>query len=205
MGLFQKNKQASYVDLHNNAVLRFRRASRIFIWAGVVNFVGLIISILQHYTTEGASEDPIRFWFCFGINDFLFTWFETFGLHIALFWVIVGIIIVATTAGATLLGLFASQGKKNLLIAMASIYGADWVFIFLKYFLFPERDGYLGLLINAGIHLIISFFIIMAIYQYYNVINIEKRFKDVPTVAEVKEKEQQEKQESEEKDNEHKS
>ena len=45
----------------------------------------------------------------------------------------------------------------------------------------------------------------MAVYQFYNVINIEKRFKDIPTVAEVKAKEEQEKLESEEKENEHKS
>jgi hypothetical protein len=52
-------------------------------------------------------------------------------------------------------------------------------------------------MINAGIHVVATFFIIMAVYQYYNVINIEKRFKNVPTVAETKEKQKQE--ESEEK------
>ena len=198
-------KEVSYVDLHNSAVIRYRRACRTFIWAGIINFVGLIIGIIQHYTQEAQADNPIPFYFCFGTCDFLFTWFETFPkLHIALYWVIVAVITLATTAGAVLLGLFAAQGKKKLLITMASVYGADWIFVFLKFFLF-ERDGVLGLLVSAGIHIIISFFIIAAIYQYYNVINIEKRFKNIPTVAEKKAKEENKTQENEEKENEHKS
>ena len=52
-------------------------------------------------------------------------------------------------------------------------------------------------MINAGVHVVASFFVIVAIYQYYNVLNIEKRFKDIPTVAEVKEREAKEKEEAE--------
>lgn len=206
MGIFFKKKTtASYVDLHNSAVIRFRRASRIFIWAGVVNFVGLIIGIVQHYTDSANAESPIPFYFCFGLNDLLFSWFETFNLHPALFWVIVGVIALATTAGAVLLGVYASMGKKKVLFAMIIAYGVDWLFILVKNLLLFERDGLIGLLLNVGIHVIISFFIIVAVYQFYNVINIEKRFKDIPTVAEVKAKEAQEKLESEEKEDEHKS
>ena len=88
---------------------------------------------------------------------------------------------------------------------MVIAYGVDWVFTFLKSFIFFGRDGLVGLLVSAGVHVIISFFLIMAMYQFYNVINIEKRFKNIPTVAEAKAKEEQEKLESEENDDEHKS
>ena len=210
MGVFRRKREASYVDLHNNAVIRFRRASRTFMWAGIVNFVGLIIGVIQYYTQDplAQSESVVPFYFCFGTCEFLFTWFETFNMNVnlpVLFWILVGVITLATTAGAVLLGLFTAQGKKKLLITMAAVYGFDWVMVFLKNFLFYERDGLMGLLINVGIHVIISFFIIIAVYQYYNVLNIEKRFKDIPTVAEVKAKKEQEKSESEEKENEHKS
>ena len=209
MGLFSNHKnrqrQASYVDLHNNAVIRYRRACRTFIWAGVVNFVGLLVGIVQHYTVEANAEEPIPFWLCFGTGEFLYTWFDQMKMNAVLYWVLVSIIALGLTIGATLLGLFASQGKKKILIAMVVSYGVDWIFVFLKSFLFFERDGILGLLVSVGVHVIISFFVIMALYQYYNVINIEKRFKDIPTVAEVKAREEQEKQESEENDNEHKS
>ena len=75
---------------------------------------------------------------------------------------------------------------------MLGYYLADWIFTFLAFFLAGETV--IGLMINAGIHVVVSFFLIMALYQYYNVLNIEKRFKDIPTVAEVKEKEQKEKE-----------
>ena len=204
----QRRKEASYVDLHNNAVIRYRRACRTFIWAGVVNFLGVIIGAVQHYTLEGGTEEPVSYWLCFGTGEFLFTLFEHLGLManiLALYWVLVGLIALALTAGATLLGLFSSQGKKKVLIAMIIAYGVDWIFTFLKAFIFFSRDGLIGLLISAGVHAIISFFLIMALYQYGNVINIEKRFKDIPTVAEVKAKEEQVKLESEENDDEHKS
>ncbi len=205
MGIFRRKKEASYVDLHNNAVIKYRRAARTFIWAGVVNFVGLIIGVVQHYTIEANAEQPIPFYFCFGFNDFLFSWFESFNMHIALFWVIASVIALATTAGAVLLGVYAAMGKKKILISMIAAYGVDWLFLILKSTLFFARDGLLGLFINLGIHMIISFFLVVAVYQFYNVINIEKRFKDIPTVAEVKAKEAQEKLESEEKEDEHKS
>ncbi|MBO4855942.1 MAG: hypothetical protein J5511_01025 [Bacilli bacterium] len=205
MGVFRRKKEASYVDLHNSAVIRYRRACRTFIWAGVVNFVGLLIGVVQHYTIEANFDQPIPFYFCFGTSELLFSWFESFNMHIALFWVLVAIITLALTSGAVLLGVFSSTGKKKVLIAMVAAYGADWILLLVKNLLFFERDGILGLLIGVGIHVIISFFVILAVYQFYNVINIEKRFKDIPTVAEVKAREEQEKLESEEKENEHKS
>lgn len=209
MGLLRNRKQKvtqlSYVDMHNNAVIRYRRACRTFIWAGVINFIGLLVGIVQHYTIAENAEQAIPFFLCFGLGEFLYTWFETFNLHIALYWVIVGIISTGLTVGATLLGLFSSQGKKKLLFAMVISYGVDWIFVFLKSFIFFQRDGLIGLLVSVGVHVIISFFVILAVYQFYNVINIEKQFKDIPTVAEVKAKKEQEKLESEEKDNEHKS
>ena len=204
----ERQKQASYVDLHNNAVIRYRRACRTFIWAGIANFIGVIIGVIQHYTIQGESENPVSYWLCFGTGEFLYTLFEHMRLDInmlALYWVLVGLITTALTVGATLLGLFSSQGKKKVLIAMVIAYGVDWIFTFLKSFIFYERDGIVGLLVSVGVHVIVSFFLIMALYQYTNVLNIEKRFKDIPTVAEVKAKEEQAKLESEENDDEHKS
>ena len=212
MGLFFNRKdrptQASYVDLHNNAVIRYRRACRTFIWAGIANFVGVLIGAIQHYTIAAQAEQPIPYWLCFGTGEFLYTIFEVTGIYdkyLPLYWVLVGLIALGLTVGATLLGLFSSQGKKKILYAMVISYGVDWIFTFLKSFIFYERDGIVGLLVSVGVHVIVSFFLIMAAYQFYNVINIEKRFKDIPTVAEVKAKEEQEKLESEENDDEHKS
>lgn len=188
-----KNRQVSYVETHNAAVLRYRRACKAFIWVGIVNFVGLIIGIIQYYIQN--TGDTVPFYLCFGVCDFLFNMLASTSMPAALFWVIVVLFALATTAGAVLLGVFSSQGKKILLFSMAGVYLLDWAFVFLAFFVAGESE--IGLMINAGIHVVASFFVIVAIYQYYNVLNIEKRFKDIPTVAEVKEREAKEKEEAE--------
>ena len=188
-----KNRQVSYVETHNAAVLRYRRACKAFIWVGIVNFVGLIIGIIQYYIQNAG--DTVPFYLCFGVCDFLFNMLASTSMPAALFWVIIVVFALATTAGAVLLGVFASQGKKILLFSMTGVYLLDWAFVFLAFFVAGESE--IGLMINAGIHVVASFFVIVAIYQYYNVLNIEKRFKDIPTVAEVKEREAKEKEEAE--------
>lgn len=194
MGIFNKNKvrEVSYVDTHNRAVIRYRRACRTFIWVGVVNFVGLLIGIIQYYTQK---SDWMTFCYCFGVSDFLFSLlFPRMGETSVWFWLIVAFFSIITTAGAVLLGVFSSYGKKKVLFAMVIAYFVDWIMVFLAHFVAGE--DLLGFLINAGIHVIASFFIILAIYQYYMVLNIEKRFKDIPTVAEMKEKEKAEETEN---------
>lgn len=191
---FRKRGPVSYVDTHNKAVINYRRACKAFIWVGVVNFVGLLIGVIQFYIQK--SNNVVPFYYCFGISDFLFNLLnKTVTMPIALFWVMVAIITISLSAGAAILGLFASQGKKVFLFTMVGVYFLDWIFVLLAFFVAGEST--IGLMINAGIHVVATFFIIMAVYQYYNVINIEKRFKNVPTVAETKEKQKQD--ESEEK------
>ena len=191
---FRKRGPISYVDTHNKAVINYRRACKAFIWVGVVNFVGLLIGVIQFYIQK--SNNVVPFYYCFGISDFLFNLLnKTVTMPIALFWVMVAVITISLSAGAAILGLFASQGKKVFLFTMVGVYFLDWIFVLLAFFVAGEST--IGLMINAGIHVVATFFIIMAVYQYYNVINIEKRFKNVPTVAETKEKQKQE--ESEEK------
>lgn len=186
---FRKRGPVSYVDTHNKAVINYRRACKAFIWVGVVNFVGLLIGVIQFYIQK--SNNVVPFYYCFGISDFLFNLLnKTVTMPIALFWVMVAIITISLSAGAAILGLFASQGKKVFLFTMVGVYFLDWIFVLLAFFVAGEST--IGLMINAGIHVVATFFIIMAVYQFYNVLNIEKRFKNVPTVAEEKEKQKQE-------------
>ena len=135
-------------------------------WAGIVSVVGLLISIVQFYTQDPANQTiaNVPFYFCFGTCELLFVWFESLGLKDnipALFWVIVAVLTLALTAGSVLLALFASQGKKKLLITMVAAYGADWIMVLLKNLFFFERDGMVGLFVSIGLHIIISFFIIV--------------------------------------------
>ena len=192
-GLGKKRGPTSYVETHNSAVIRYRRYCKAFIWVGVVNFVGLLVGIIQYYAQNIESRVP--FYYCFGFGDFLFNILAVInGMPAALFWVIVVLVTLLTTVGAVLLGLFSSFGKKKYLYAMVIAYFIDWIFSFLAFFVAGEDT--IGLMINAGIHVVATFFVILAVYQYYQVINIEKRFKDIPTVAETKAMEGKEEQEN---------
>lgn len=200
-----KGRAASYVDMHNSAVIKYRRYCRSFIWVGVLNLFGLIVGTIQFYTMDFES---IPTYYCFGVSDFLFTLLSVTSIHIALYWVLLILFTLATTSGAVLLGVYSSYGKRIFLFIMLGFYFVDWIFCFLTYFLLV--DNVTGIMINAGIHTVASFFLIMALFYYYKVINIEKRFKNIPTVAEAKEQQKQaqkeeKKMKKEEKEDEHQS
>ena len=196
-GLGKNRGPVSYIDTHNAAVIRYRRYCRAFVWVGIVNFIGLLVGIIQYYIQ--SQTDKVPFYYCFGVSDFLFNMLAyAKGLPTFIFWVIVFFFTVLTTAGAVVLGLFASFGRKKFLFAMVGAYFLDWIFTFLAFFVAGEDT--IGLMINAGIHVVATFFVIMSVYQYYAVLNVEKRFKNIPTVAETKQKEMEEKQVEETKD-----
>lgn len=171
----RKKKQRaprSYVAMHNAAVTRFQKSSRIFIWAGVVNFVGLIIANIQ--LVAGKSEQ-MPFYFCFGILNYLFNVLHYYtSISTVWFYIVVYASSLLCSAGAILLGVKASQPSKKALFACVGIYFVDWIFVLLAFFL--AKETWIGLLFNGGIHAIITFFLIFAVYEYYNVFNIEKQF-----------------------------
>ena len=167
----KEKKPLSYVSVHNAAVVRFQKSSRIFIWAAVVNFFGLIIGHIQYL----AGNTLIPFSFCYGVSNFFLNllWY---GTTISEIWIMVIAYVVSfILSGVTAwMGVMCSQARKNFLIACAIFYLIDWVFVLLAYFI--AYGPWSGLMFNGGIHVIISFFLIIAIYEYYNVIKIEKHF-----------------------------
>ena len=165
----------SYVQMHNGAVIRYQRASRIMVWAGVLNFVGLIISNIQFVT---GQVEKIQFHFCFGISNFFFNLLrDRAELPDAWFYIILYGVTLIMTAGAVLLGVYSSQAKKKVLIASIAIYFVDWIMMLLAFFTAVEPQSELMVLFfSGGIHIIITFFLIIALYEYYKVIKIEKMF-----------------------------
>lgn len=168
----KKNKKTvSYVTVHNAAVVRFQKSSRIFIWAAVVNFIGLIVGHIQYM----AGNTLIPFSFCYGISNFFFNilWYQS-DLSVAEIMIIAYIVSFILSGVTAWIGVMASQAKKKFLLACVISYLIDWVFVLLAYFV--ANEPWSGLLFNGGIHTIISFFLIIAVYEYYNVIKIEKHF-----------------------------
>ena len=152
----------SYVQMHNGAVIRYQRASRIMIWAGVLNFVGLIISNIQFVT---GQVEKIQFHFCFGISNFFFNLLrDRAELPDAWFYIILYGVTLIMTAGAVLLGVYSSQAKKKVLIASIAIYFVDWIMMLLAFFTAIEPQSELMVLFfSGGIHIIITFFLIIAL------------------------------------------
>ena len=164
-------KSLSYVALHNAAVVRFQKSSRIFIWAAVVNFIGLIIGHIQYI----AGNTIIPFSFCYGVSNFFLDllWLRTTVDEYVVLAIAYGVSFVLSAVTAWM-GVMSSQANKKFLYACIIFYFIDWIFVLLAFFIAGEQWS--GLLFNGGIHTIITFFLVMALYQYYNVIKIEKRF-----------------------------
>ena len=115
------------------------------------------------------------FYFCFGVLNYLYNVLHYFtNIPTVWFYIVVYSSALLCSAGAVLLGVKASQPSKKALFACLGIYFVDWIFIFLAFFL--ANETWIGLLFNGGIHAIITFFLIFAVYEYYNVFNIEKQF-----------------------------
>ncbi len=184
MARLTKRKTASYVELHNRAVERFRKSSRILIWAGIFNVLGLAVGIVQIFSSP-ETEHTLPLYFCFGLFDIFFNliikeiidWSNAYvGFGLAIF------VAMIMSIGAILLSVFASQGRKRPLIIATGLYFIDWVLVLIAYFL--SLESWQNLIMSCGFHLIISACLAYAIYQYFNVINIEKRFVNKSELAE---------------------
>lgn len=174
MRLFRKNKEPlSYKEEHNNAYERFHKSSRLLIWAGALNVISLLVSIIQ-FTVD---KETLYFYFCFGSNDLFFMALahipNFIEQYIALYFVVIVIIALLTSVGAILLGVFASQGKKKPLFGSLIFYGIDTLFIIPCAFI---GESYVSILLMSVLHVVILSIIVFAVYEYYKVIEIARRY-----------------------------
>ena len=184
----KEKKPLTYAEAHNKAFWAFHKSSRIMIWAGVLNVAGLIIGIVQRFTESLSPSFFIsdtflsaklggsfyNFSLCFSTNSFVFRLLETLKWADAGFISLIIGIAILFTAGAVVLGVFASQGKKWALISEIIFYIFDMAMI-IPCYLIGEATIYLWIMI--GLHVVILGFLGVAIYQYYNLFTIEKIYK----------------------------
>ena len=161
----------TYEEEHNKHFWRYQKSSRVLIWAGAINFVSLIVSIIQSIVSKDSS---LFFYFCFGIDDVIFqalALIPFFQTATGSYFYIASIILVAmmTTAGAVLLSVFASQGKKKWLWASVIVYSVDALIIIPAYFL---GENIASIWMMLGLHLIVLGFLAIAVREYYKIIEI---------------------------------
>lgn len=168
-----KKEPLSYKEVHNKALDRFKKSSRLLIWVGALNVISLLVSIIQY----ASGESALFFYFCFGLNDLIFQALANipgfFTNYTVLYFVTIVIIAILTTTGSTLLGVFASQGKKKFLYASLIFYMIDTLAIVPCAFL---GEVYLSILLMSVLHVVILTIIVIAVYEYYQIINIAKRY-----------------------------
>lgn len=192
----KSKKVLTYAQAHNKALRSYQKSSRIMIWAGVFNIFGLMIDLIQNATQQispatfiegtllgnSLSFSTYQYAFCFSSNSFLFRIFEmlTFyrlgdpSLDFVWFIVIIMAISLIFSSLAILAGIYASQGKKIAFYGQIIFYLVDTIMI-LACYLIGEASEYLWIML--GLHVIIWFFLIISIYEYYHLFAIEKIYK----------------------------
>ena len=172
----KKPRVLSYEEKHNRHYGYFSKASRVLLWAGIINVVSLLVSIIQAYTNEGSS---IYFYFCFGFNDLIFkllynnvTYFSTSGMW--LYIIIIILIAMISSAGSVLLSINAAKGKKFFLWFGFGFYIIDTLLIALCYYFGGESITSIWFMI--AFHAIIIAFQCVSLYEYYKIVALAKQY-----------------------------
>lgn len=172
--IFKKDKKPlTYEEAHNKAFARYEKSSQILIWSGVLNFLGLVVAIIQLNTTDTHSFNPFL---CYSSNILAFKslmLIEGLSSINVVWYLLVFAIAIISSVGMVILGVYAKQGKKTHLFAGVSIYMLD-MFCTIPLIFFEEELA--GLWLIAGIHIIVMAFLIVAIYQYFNIIKIAVKY-----------------------------
>ncbi len=169
--MFRKKKM-SYVDAHNNAVRAYKKASTSIIFIGIFNVIGAIFYLVQ---INDVGDFAGQF-LCLGLNMFIFSIPPVGEFLISnLPWSVIIYILLFFSFGAlyAFLGVMANRGKGKYLYASLILYLIDWVFLLCCYFYLNAFLSSNSVFLMIGVHLIVTVFLFMAIYQYHKVISIE--------------------------------
>ena len=163
----------TYEEEHNKHFWRYQKASRVLIWAGAINVVSLIVSVIQSL----VNKTTLFFYLCFGLDDVLYQVLRLvpfFQTSTGAYFYIASILAISiiTSSGAVLISVFASQGKKNYLWAMVIAYAIDSLLIIASYFL---GENIASIWMMFALHIIILAFLAIAVYEYYKIIEVAIR------------------------------
>lgn len=156
--------QPTYADLHNKAVRLYRKTAIFLMWAGVVSILATIIAIFRSEAGYGMS---------LAVNIFLNRLIEALELPSFATYLIIFALSIATGALFAVLGFFAQQGKKVFLFVGAGLYLVDFAAVFLVY----GANWDTTYAFTIATHLVILGALAIAIFEYFNVIAIERRFR----------------------------
>ena len=159
--------QPTYAEAHNKAVRLYRKTAIFLMWAGIISILATVIALFKSEAGYGMS----------GRQYFLNRLIRALGLSNLATSLFIFALSVATGALFAVLGFFAQQGKKIFLFIGAALYLADFAAVFLVY----GANWGTTYAFTIATHLVILVALAIAIYEYLNVIAIEKRFHGAAT------------------------
>lgn len=194
-------KSYTYAEAHNRAFWAFNKATRVMIWAGILNVVGLMVGILQEafggvmnnfvfpldtYLHNTIVNSGYQYSLCFGTNALIFRLLESYAFNKfvgeamseIVFVIIIVIIAILFSGIIVYLSVLASQGKKWALFTQSIFYIVDTGAIIGNYII-GEHISILW--IQVALHIVILFFVVISIYQYYHLFAIERIYKKTIT------------------------
>ena len=189
-------KEVSYVDAHNKAVKLYQKATLFFMWAGILCVFAAVIGVIQ--SAAGASNGNITdftwpssgFALSLSINIYLsYLFLSSLDMVMANFLII--LISLVLGAGFALIGVFSARGKLWLLITGLALYLLDFALSFFVYFASPLSSYFVwtNYAFTLALHVVILAAGIVALIEYYRVLDIEKRFTKPHTLEKEEETE----------------
>ena len=191
-------KVVSYIDAHNRAVNFYRKSAMFLFWAGIIAVGASIIGIVQMVAGQNyVYEEIVYAWptsgfaLGFSLEIFLARLFLNVIDTPALADVLIILVSLILGGGFGALGVFASKGKRWCLFLGGGLYLADFAALFFVYQYLSPITNWTNYAFSIATHVIVLSALIVAIIEYYRVIDIEKKFNG-GNKADLEEKEESE-------------
>ena len=181
-------KVMSYVEAHNRAVNFFRKSAMFLFWAGIIAVGAAVIGVVQTSMGQVYVLDEIaRNWptsgfaLGFSLEIFLARVFLdniSNGALAGIFLADILIILVSLVLGGgfAALGVFAAKGKRWCLFLGGGLYLADFAALFFVYSYLSPITNWTNYAFSIATHVIVLSALVVAIIEYYRVIDIEKKY-----------------------------
>ena len=170
-------KPKTYSTLHNRAVRLFQKSSKIMIWAAILNLCGAIFGLMM-LANSNQSGFGGGYSLCLGTAHYLFLVVQTYVPD-----AVAGNILIILIAAifSALLIVFASFSMRVNIVWIIISFVFYFIDSIVSIFSFLDT-GFANYCVAMFCHIVILLFAFLCLYSYYNVISIEKRFKNIKVV-----------------------
>ena len=177
-------KVMNYVEAHNRAVNFYRKSAMFLFWAGILAVGAVIIGIIQLVAQKTFVIESISYQWptsgfavAFSLVIFLAKIFIDVMPNQALADIVLILVTLLLGGGFAALGIFASKGKRWCLFLGGGLYLADFAALFFVYHYISPLVNWTNYAFSIATHVIILSALVVAIIEYYRVLDIEKRYR----------------------------